>query len=149
MKKIVSLIMALMIALSGFCACVAEEAANGGAVQKYGNIGRLSKLNISEDELNEVLKDIMANSICDRYVFYDTMPDMVMALNRGDIVVLETDQNTVRYIVSRNDNIVDHPPYMNPNNLLFCMLLREEDAELRDDISACIAGMNKTAPLRR
>lgn len=144
MKNTVSLILAFIIALF---AClpvsVAEDGANTGAVQKYGNIGRLSKLNITEDELNEVLKDIMVNSICDKYVFYDTMNDMLMALSRGDIAVLETDQNTVRYIASRNDQIADRPPYMNPNMLIFCMLLREEDAELRDQISACIAQMNE------
>ena len=71
------------------------------------------------------------------------MTDMLMALQRGDIVVLETDQNTVRYIASRNENIVDRPPYLNPNNLLFSMLLREEDAELRDRLSACIAEMKE------
>lgn len=131
---------ALFVCLS---VCVAEETENTDAVQKYGDIGRLSKLNITEDELNEVLKDIMVNSICNRYVFYDTMNDMLMALNRGDIVVLETDQNTVRYIASRNDNIVDRPPYMNPNMLIFCMLLRGEDAELCDQISTCIAEMKE------
>lgn len=144
MKKTVSLILAFMLVLFAcLSAGAAEDAAKTGAVQKYGDIGRLSKLNITEDELNEVLKDIMVNSICNRYVFYDTMNDMLMALNRGDITVLETDQNTVRYIVSRNDHIVDRPPYMNPNMLIFCMLLREEDAELRDQISACLAGMNE------
>ena len=144
MKKTIALILALMLTLS-LClsVCAAEDAPNTGAIQKYGDIGRLSKLNITEDELNEVLKDIMVNSICDRYVFYDTMTDMLMALNRGDIAVLETDQNTVRYIVSRNDQIVDRPPYLNPNTLIFCMLLREEDAELRDQISTCIAVLNK------
>ena len=141
MKKIVSLILTLMIALAvALPACVAEDA---GTVQKYGNIGRLSKLNITEDELNDVLKDIMADSPYNRYVFYDTMTDMIMALNRGDIAVLETDLNTVRYIASRNDNIVARPPYSNPNTLLFSMLLREEDAELRDQLSACIAEMTE------
>ncbi len=149
-EKTVTFILALMIAFFAcLSVCVAEDAANTGAVQKYGDIGRLSKLNITEDELNEVLKDIMVDSICNRYVFYDTMNDMIMALNRGDIVALETDQNTVRYIASRNDHIVDRPPYMNSNMLVFCMLLRGEDTELRDQISACIAEMNKTAPLRR
>ena len=139
MKKIVLIILALIVALS-FCLTVS---ADDGAVQKYGDIGRLSKLNITEDELNEVLKDIMVNSICNRYVFYDTMTDMLMALNRGDIVVLETDQNTVRYIASRNDNIVDRPPYLNPNNLMFSVLLRGEDVELRDQISNCISEMEE------
>ena len=123
---------ALSLCLSG---CAGEKAADTGTVQKYGDIGRLSKLNITQDELNEVLKDIMKDSICNKYVFYDTMTDMIMALNKGDIVVLETDQNTVRYIASRNDRIVDRAPYMNPNMLTFCMLLRKEDAELRDQIS--------------
>lgn len=144
MKKTVTFISALMIVLFAcLSVCVAEDAASSGAVQKYGDIGRLSKLNITEDELNEVLKDIMVDSICNRYIFYDTMNDMIMALNRGDIVALETDQNTVRYIASRNDHIVDRPPYMNPNMLIFCMLLRGEDTELRDQISACITEMNE------
>lgn len=137
MNKLVQTVLVLMIVLSVCLTVYAED----GAVQKYGNIGRLSKLNITEDELNKVLKDIMVNSICNRYVFFDTMTDMLMALNRGDIVVLETDQNTVRYIASRNDNIVDRPPYLNPNNLMFSVLLRGEDVELRDQISNSIAEM--------
>ena len=139
MKKIFIIVLALMAVLSVCLTVCADD----GAVQKYGDIGRLSKLNITEDELNEVLKDIMVNSICNRYVFYDTMTDMLMALNRGDIVVLETDQNTVRYIASRNDNIVDRPPYLNPNNLMFSVLLRGEDVELRDQISGSIAEMEE------
>lgn len=147
MKKLISLAIVFVIVLSLCLPVCAEDASKTGAVQKYGNIGRLSKLNITEDELNEVLKEIMVNSICNRYVFYDTMTDMLMALYRGDIVVLETDQNTVRYIASRNDGIVDRPPYLNPNNLLFSILLREEDEELRDQISDCIAQMNEDGTL--
>ncbi len=143
MKKMLSLILALVIALSLCLPACAGDAANTDAVRKYGDIGRLSKLNITEDELNDVLRDIMVNSICNRYVFFDTMTDMLMALQRGDIVVLETDQNTVRYIASRNEGIVVRPPYLNPNNLLFSMLLRAEDTELRDQISAIIAEMKK------
>ena len=143
-NKLTVLVLALSLLLCSFLSVCAE---NPGEVQKYGDIGRLSKLNITEDELNDVLKDIMVNSICNRYVFFNTMTDMLMALNRGDIVVLETDQNTVRYIVSRNDNIVDRPPYLNPNNLMFSVLLREEDAELRDQISDIIAGMKADGSL--
>ena len=78
MKELISVALALVIALS-LCLPVYAE----GGVQKYGDIGRLSKLNITEDELNDVLKDIMVNSICNRYVFYNTMTDMLMALNRA------------------------------------------------------------------
>ena len=143
MKKLVSMALALVIALSLCLPVCGEDASNSGTVQKYGNIGRLSKLNITEDELNDVLKDIMVNSICNRYVFFDTMTDMLMGLYRGDIVVLETDQNTVRYIASRNEGIVDRPPYLNPNNLMFSVLLRGEDTELRDQISGSIAEMKQ------
>ena len=137
MKKFITLTLALMLALTVFSLSTIAE------VQKYGDIGRLSKLNITEDELNDVLKDIMASGPCNKYVFYDTMTDMIMALLRGDIVVLETDRNTVRYIASRNDNILEKPPYRNPNMLLFAMLLREDDVDLRDQLSACIAEMKE------
>ena len=137
MRKLVTLTLALMLALTVFSLSTIAE------VQKYGDIGRLSKLNITEDELNDVLKDIIASGPCNKYVFYDTMTDMIMALLRGDIVVLETDRNTVRYIASRNDNILEKPPYRNPNMLLFAMLLREDDVDLRDQLSACIAEMKE------
>ncbi len=140
MKKLILMAIALVIALF---LCLSVFAEDTGEVQKYGDIGRLSKLNLTDDELNENIKDIMVNSICSKYVFYDTMTSMLMALKRGDIVVLETDQNTVRYIVSRNDGIVDRPPYLNPNTLMFSVLLREEDAELRDQISGSIAEMKE------
>ena len=143
MKKWISTILAFVMALSLCLPVWAEENAETGEVQKYGNIGRLSKLNITEDELNDVLKDIMVNSICNRYVFYNTMTDMLMALYRGDIVVLETDRNTVRYIESRNEGIVDRPPYLNPNTLMFSILLRGEDEELRAKISESIAAMKE------
>ena len=143
MKKWISTILAFVMALSLCLPVRAEENAETGEVQKYGNIGRLSKLNITEDELNDVLKDIMVNSICNRYVFYNTMTDMLMALYRGDIVVLETDRNTVRYIESRNEGIVDRPPYLNPNTLMFSILLRGEDEELRAKISESIAAMKE------
>ena len=81
MKKLVLLAVTLVMVLSLCLPAGAEPAAE---VTKYGNIGRLSKLNITEDQLNDVLKDIMVNSICNRYVFYDTMTDMLMALQRGD-----------------------------------------------------------------
>ena len=72
-KKLFLLVVTLVTVLSLCLPAGAEPAAE---VTKYGNIGRLSKLNITEDQLNDVLKDIMVNSICNRYVFYDTMTDM-------------------------------------------------------------------------
>ena len=44
---------------------------------------------------------------------------------------------------------MDRPPYLNPNNLLFCMLLREEDAELCDRLSAAIAVMKEDGTLEQ
>ena len=70
MKKSVSLAMVLVIALSLSLPVCAGDAENTGEVQKYGDIGRLSKLNITEDELNEVLKDIMVDSICNRRLLW-------------------------------------------------------------------------------
>lgn len=142
MKKFVTLTLALMLALTAFSLSTIAE------VKKYGNIGRLSKLNITEDELNNVLEDVMVEEVYNRYVFYDTMTDMLMALNRGDIVIFETDQNTVRYIASRNEGIVGRPPLLVPNNLMFSMLLRGEDVELRDQISACIAEMKEDGTIK-
>ena len=94
MKKFITLTLALTV----FSLSTIAE------VQKYGDIGRLSKLNITEDELNDVLKDIMASGPCNKYVFYDTMTDMIMALLRGDIVVLE--QIGILLDISRPETII-------------------------------------------
>lgn len=49
---------------------------------------------------------------------------------------------------SRNEDIAGRPPYLNPVNLMFCMLLRGEDVELRDQISACIAEMKEDGTIK-
>ena len=145
MKRFVSRILALVLALSlPVAAATAEELPVSG---QYGALGRLTKLNITEDTLNELLKERMAGDVFSGIVFYDSLNSMLLALNNGDIAIIEIDRNTADYIVSRNDNFVVREPYNPANPIVFSMLLREEDGELRDRISAVIREMEADGSL--
>ena len=73
---------------------------------------------------------------------------MVLALNSGMITALQVDEHTAKYLMSRNENLVEFKASAPPAYMLdFSMLLREENTELRDSISAAIAEMRNDGTL--
>lgn len=119
------------------------------AAEEEGILGRLTKLGVDEDTLNNAIaENFFALVPFSRYQFFDTLNSMVLALNSGMITGLQVDEHTAKYLMSRNENLVEFktsapPPYL----LDFSMLLREENTELRDSISAAIADMRADGTL--
>ena len=139
MGKIVSLILALILALSTGVSATAEG--------QYGPLGRLKKLNVTDEMLNEALKDNLAGEVFSRYVFFDSLAGLVLALFNEDISIIEIDRNTAEYIASRLEYFVVREPYIPATPIMFSMLLREEDSELCDRISAVIREMDADGSL--
>ena len=112
-------------------------------------LGRLTKLGVDEDTLNEAISDVFFSLVpFSRYQFFDTLNSMVLALNSKAIAGFQVDEFTAKYLMSRNENFVEFkttaaPPYL----LDYSMLLREENAELRDSISAVIEDMRADGTL--
>lgn len=131
----------LFVVLLAVCFCT-TAAAMDEPDEPFGALGRLSKLNITDDELNELLKDINdADKFTTKFIFYDSLNSMLMALNNGDIAAFTIDTFTADYIASRNDNVVVRKPSRETAVVPFSMLLREEDSELCSRISEVIKEM--------
>ena len=141
MKKIV---VAMLVAL--FVLSVLSVSALAG---DQGLLGRLTKLNVDEDRLNADIADFFFSHMpFSGYKFFDTLDSMVMALQSGTIAGLAADEFTADYLISRTDGFVEYTNPEAPSHILACaMLLREEDAELCDSITAAIMDMQADGTL--
>ncbi len=98
-----------------------------------------------------------------RVVFYDTLDALLMALNAGDINIIDIYQSVARYLCAANDNLqmsskMDMDKERNTfaelvqqgiNGNDFAFLMMEDNAVLRDEFNAAIADMKADGTLVR
>lgn len=142
MKKAICLILVALLALStlGLPALAGDQ----------GELGRLTKLNVDEDTLSQAIMESYFDKVpFSRYRFFDNLNSMIGALVSGSIAGMALDEFTAEYLLSRAEEYaIYNPPETVPSyNLNFSMLLREEDAELRDRISEAIDAMKADGTL--
>ena len=118
----------------------AESSASSVEIYKYGALGRLTKLNVAEDTLNDALKSLTKIDYT-KIVYYDNLNSLVMGLTNGDIAMIGIDDNSARYIISRQDKMITRIPYGEQFTLAYSMLMRKEDSAKCDRISAAIKDM--------
>lgn len=136
MRKNALVILTLILVIA-LCACALAE--NQGTPEENGLIGRLSKLNITAEEMSAAIQPDINGVVYAGFAFYDDLNSMLLALNNGDIAAFYIDDNTARYIDARNEAFVSRKdPGSDSYKVFFSMLLREEDAKLRDEVSAAI-----------
>ena len=142
MKKATCLILIALLALS----TLSHPALAGD----QGELGRLTKLNVDEDTLTQAIMESYFDKVpFSRYRFFDNLNSMIGALVSGRIAGMALDEFTAEYLLSRTEEYaIYNPPETAPSyNLNFSMLLREEDAELRDRISEVIEDMKTDGTL--
>ena len=111
-------------------------------------LGRLSKLGITEKELNTDLAESSELKIFSAFKFFDTLNSMLAAFRSGRIAAFSLDSYTASYLLSRTDQYALFRPSGVPvYNLNFSMLLREEDSELCGRISSAIRDMKADGTL--
>ena len=142
MKKAICLILVSLLALStlGLPALAGDQ----------GELGRLTKLNVDEDTLTQAIMESYFDKVpFSRYRFFDNLNSMIGALVSGSIAGMALDEFTAEYLLSRAEEYaIYNPPETTPSyNLNFSMLLREEDAELRDRVSEAIDAMKADGTL--
>lgn len=142
MKKTICLILVTLLVLSTWSLpALAED---------KGELGRLTKLNVDEDTLSQAIMESYFDKVpFSRYRFFDNLNSMIGALVSGRIAGMALDEFTAKYLLSRTEEYaIYNPPETTPSyNLNFSMLLREEDAELRDRISEAIEAMKADGTL--
>ena len=143
MRKFISL--ALALALSAF---VLSGSVLADENNKY-ELGLLTPQGVTEDELNENLKDIVFSILpFSNFKFFDTFNSLITALSTGTIEGIETDEYVAKYIFSQMDGFTRYVPDALPEYQTgYSMLLREEDDELRDRISDVISEMKEDGTL--
>ena len=145
MNKLASLTLALMLALTLFPSALAQ---GQDIPEDYGSMGNLTRMNITADELNEFLAESLVKlSYYDKFVDYDTVTGLIMALNAGEIAVIGIDTNTAKYIASRNEHFVTRIPNDGQFTLNYSMLFREENRELCEKVSGIIREMKNDGSL--
>ncbi len=111
-------------------------------------LGILSKLGITEKELNTDLAESSELKIFSAFKFFDTLNSMLAAFRSGRIAAFFVDSYTASYLLSRTDQYALFRPSGVPvYNLNFSMLLREEDSELCGRISEAIKDMKADGTL--
>jgi len=170
MRKTISLILALMLALSvPAVPATAEENKDGSAV------GYLSFLKISEEELEArreaelpayeylkehgVIEDDEPDASRTKVVFYDSLNAMLMALQAGEVTGLNVPDCTAKYLCAVNDNIKQtvqyHPEKAEgfSQDLLdrlcngYSFMFMEENSGLRDQFDQALAEMRADGTL--
>lgn len=179
MKKLISLALALVMILV-LCPDVIAENAGETRTER---IGVLSLLNQSEEEMVNAIKativvaDLVAaegysenllpaiddgNAVVFQPVYYDTLDALVMALNVGDVEVLDIYSATAAHLCANNDTLVQTTVFkpLDENaspfvrhayaGLLsndYAFLLLEGKEALRDEFNAAIAAVKEDGTL--
>ena len=139
MKKVIILMLAVLMAVSMLAVPTLAE--------DQGRLGRLTKLNVDEDTLNAEIAYFFDYMPFSGYKYFDTLDSMVMALQSGSIAGMAMDEFTKDYLISRTSGFAE---YINPVETAFlacAMMLREDDAELCDRITAAIRDMQADGTL--
>ncbi len=136
MKKMTAWALILLLCLGALGVGVAEQA-------EKQPLGKLTKLGISEEELNAKVEDgLVELSLFSGFRYFDNYNSMISALESGGIAAINIDGYMLGYLLSRSKDLAQlkHPDALE-YELGFSMLLREEDAELCDRVSQAIADL--------
>ena len=146
MKKIFALLMTCMLLLATAC--------GGGdktSDQKKFKLGMITRLNASEENFGEFIKKIEDTLDVKIYshtpVFFDSLNQMQMALQSGQINEISTYQSVARYMLAKDPHyavLKDHSLEFIDS---FCFALREDDIELKDSLNKVINEMRDDGTL--
>lgn len=141
MKKLVSLILLLIIGMTGTCI---------GVLADEKPLGHLTKLGVEEAVLNDQIRDTSAfeDIPFSEYRYFDTLNSMIMALDSGVIDGFITNEYTYDFLRTRENRYSTYSTDpAQEYSFGFAMLLREEDQELCSRISDAIREMKADGTL--
>ena len=148
MKKLIALALALVMALAlAVPALAAEERPS----MKVGVLELLAQseqeINDFEDEYNttdEAEAPLKENDVS--LVYYHSLSELLMALDAGHVDMVQADEPTVKYVLSRNDAYAEEHPEIE-HSIDYTMLFLEEDADLRESFNEAITAMKDDGTL--
>ena len=147
MKKIFTLLMLVTLLISGCGGGENKPSDDAGKIK----LGMITRLNASEENFGEFMKkveDTLDVKIASHTpVFFDSLSQMQMALQSGQIAEISTYQSVARYMIAKEPRysvLKDHSLEFIDS---FCFALREDDTELKDSLNKVIREMQDDGTL--
>lgn len=145
MKKLLALVLALLMALALTVPALAaeEETPIAGCLAHLGM--DVEDMQASIDENMPEITDGSVRHIGQR-AYYNSLSELLMALDAGLVSSVEADEPTVQYVLSQTDAYAErHPEFDIVFEYSMCFL--EEDAALCDQFSEAIQAMKEDGTL--
>ena len=150
MKKFFALLMIAALVLVTGCGSGGDTKKTDAAKVK---IGMITRLNASEEQFNEFIKQIEetlnVDIVSHQVVFFDNLTSMEMALQSKQIGEMSTYRSVARYIIAKDPHfelLKDHSLEFIDS---FCFALRSEDEELKHSLNTVINDMISDGTLDR
>ena len=153
MKKLIALMLALVMALALTAPALAAEEDS----PQPPAIGCLAHLGMDADEMAEYIAERMAERMPENTdgsvrrtrtrVYYNSLSELLMALDAGLISTIEADEPTVQYVLSLSDSYAEHHPMRQDSSFEYSMCFEEDDTELRDQFNEAITAMKDDGTL--
>ena len=145
MKKLIALVLALLMALALTVPALAAE-------EETLISGSLTHLGMDVEDMQASIDEHMPESTdgsvphIGQRVYYNSLSELLMALDAGLVFCIEADEPTVQYVLSQTDAYVEHHP---ESDIYFdySMLFLDEDAALCDQFSEAIKAMKDDGTL--
>jgi len=157
MKKIIITLLSLVLALA-FVGCTNTAATTTTAAAAQGDktryTGQLSFGLATEESLWEDAKEqygenhIFANGLgVGPFKLFEDMSSALLALQRGDIICIATNQSTAEYVAAQEPDKYEAVDYGSANHLAFAMVLKEDNQALLDKLNSAIAALKEEGAL--
>lgn len=123
-------------------------------------IGMLTRLNVSEEKLNDIMKRVDEEApssvrLAREIVYYDKLASMQMGLESDSIQAMSVYSSVANYLVERNNKLVmEEISKLNPAITqrpvdLICCAVRKEDENLKNELDKVIEDMKSDGTLER
>ena len=149
LKKISGVLLSCVMAGALFTGCVNEVSTNDPASTR---IGIISKLNISEEILNNHLKKLEAVvsrpgiNFSHNFHYYDSINSLLMGIQSNQIDEISTYKCVANYTIERNPDLelLNHTVNMFDS---FCCAVRKDDKSLLESLDSAILSMQNDGTL--
>lgn len=148
LKKVATVLFSCALAGAVLVGCGGQQAAqnNGGQDSKDAvKTGMLTQQNLSEDKLNELIKEKAPQENI-KIIYFDSLSAMQMGLDSGNIQQMDLFKSVGKYLIDRNNKLEVKEIDNHPTDE-FCFGLRKEDDTLKADLDKVIKDMKADGTL--
>ncbi len=148
LKKVAAILVSCALAGALLVGCGGQQAAQkeGGQDSKDAiKTGMLAQQNISEEKLNEMIKEKSPQENI-KIIYFDNLNAMQMGLESGSIGQMDLFKSVGKYLTDRNTKLTAKDIDNHPTDE-FCFGLRQEEDSLKADLDKVIKDMKADGTL--